>query len=69
MKLGNNQRRSQGGAMGAAPPQSDSGGALPPQDFEKKLYLSLRGNEREEEDENEILDNTMKTDTTSNFFL
>ena len=42
--------------MGAALPPVIRGGGAAPQDFEeKKIMLGCRGNEREKEDENDIL--------------
>ena len=45
-----------GGGHGGGAPPSDSGGGAAPQDFEeKKIMVGCRGNEREKEDENDIL--------------
>ena len=57
--------------MGAAPPpQSDSGGGpAPPRILKKNMAgcLSLRGNEREEEDENSIHISQQFQDRVINF--
>ena len=56
--------------MGAAPPPEGFwGGPAPPQDFEKNMAgcLSLRGNEREEEDENSIHISQQFQDRVINF--